>query len=322
MRVRLVPIGQTFERMRFVVRDLARETQKQVRLVLDHQEIEVDKLVADKIADPLLHLVRNAISHGLELPEERIAQGKSSEGTIYLKASAAGDAVLIEVEDDGRGIDREQVLQQAYRQEIFAAGHLPDDHEFLELLCKPGFSTHQQVDLTRGRGIGMDVVKNAVLELGGHISLETQKGSGTRFVIQLPLTLAIADALIVAVGKQHFAIPQLSVREVIAFHSSTITTAQESEIVFHRGKPLPLIRLARCFGLTENESLTVTVLVVGSLHEVGLIVERVIGRREIVVRALNDPLVRIAGIAGATELGDGRIILVTDVGMLIKQYLV
>ncbi len=319
MRVRMVPISQTFERIRFVVRDLAREMGKPVRLILDHQDIEVDKLVADKMADPLLHLVRNAMSHGLESAEERVAQGKSSEGTLVLKASAAGDSVLIEVEDDGRGIDREQVTQQAYRQGLFATGHLLSDHEFLEVLCKPGFSTHQQVDLTRGRGIGMDVVSSAVVELGGHINLITEKGSGTRFVIELPLTLAIADALIIAVGGQNFAVPQLSVREVIAFEAVTMTTAQGSEMIFHRGKALPLIRLARYFGLAESSGSMIRVLIVGSTHEVGVIVDRVVGRREIVVRALNDPLVRVVGVTGATELGDGKIILVIDVNSLIKQ---
>lgn len=324
MRVRLVPIGEIFARMQFVIRDIARESQKQIALELSGQSTEIDKFVVERMMDPLLHLVRNAVSHGLESGAERIAGGKSPEGKIALRAATSGEMVMIEIEDDGRGVDVEKVAQRARSQGLIAADATPDMATILDILCSSGFSTRDQADLTSGRGVGMAVVKNTVQELGGFLNLHTQVGLGTRFTIQLPLTLAIADALTVSLSGQTFAVPQSSVREVLELQPKAITVLENNEIFSHRGNVLPLIRLADLFKLAptstamRNDKRLHIVIVGSGLNAVGLLVDRIIGQREIVVRPLTDPLVQVVGIAGATELGDGRIVLILDTAALLK----
>lgn len=324
MRVRLVPIGEIFARMQFVIRDIARESHKQIALELSGQTTEIDKFVVERMMDPLLHLVRNAVSHGLEPEVERIAQGKPPEGKIALRAATAGEMVVIEVEDDGRGVNVEKVAKRARSQGLIAADATPDMATILDILCSSGFSTRDQADLTSGRGVGMAVVKNTVQELGGFLSLESQVGIGTKFTIQLPLTLAIADALTVSLGGQTFAIPQSSVREVLEIQPTAMTVLENNEIFSHRGSVLPLVRLADFFKLTSTSpelrnGKYLHVVVVGSgLSAVGLLVDRIIGQREIVVRPLTDSLVQVAGIAGATELGDGRVVLILDTAALLQ----
>jgi two-component system chemotaxis sensor kinase CheA len=321
MRVRLVPIGTVFERMKFVVRDLVNETNKLVKLELSGQHTEIDKLVVDKMIDPLLHLVRNAVSHGIETTDNRIAQGKVAEGQITLRASTVGDAMKIEIEDDGCGIDMQQIAQQAYQQGLMETEEtIVEMTHLLDILCQPGFTTQKQANLASGRGIGMDVVKNTVNELGGFISLETELGKGTLFTIQLPLTLAIADALIVAVGKQTFAVPRLSVREVIAVNQAAITLLEDqNEILTHRNYVLPIVRLSHIFDLKEEYTRNCHALIVGNSNKVAIVIDNIIGEQEIVVRALHDPFVQVEGIAGASELGNGSVVLILDVAALIRQ---
>jgi len=317
MRVRMVPMGTAFERMKFVVRDLIRNTQKQVKLELQGQETEIDKLVVDRMMDPLLHLIRNAVSHGIETPTERLACGKSAEGTIRLQAYTAGEAVIVEVEDDGQGIAIEQVIAQARSQQLLAEDATLQTRELLELLCRPGFTTQSCPDLNSGRGIGMDVVKNTVSLLGGFLTLDTKAEQGTKFTIQLPLTLAIVDALIVAAGEQHFAVPQLSIREVIEVEMTAVTQLENNEIIAHRSEILMLVHLTQVFGIPVTPSRKkFYVLVVGGNSGVGIVVERLLGKHEIVVQPLNDSLVQVPGIAGATELGNGKIVLILDVAQL------
>ncbi|HEY9597673.1 MAG TPA: chemotaxis protein CheA [Cyanophyceae cyanobacterium] len=324
MRVRLVPIGEIFARMQFVIRDLARDSHKQIALELSGQNTEIDKFVVERMMDPLLHLVRNAVSHGLESEAERLAAGKSPEGKIALRATTAGEMVAIEIEDDGRGVDVEKVTQRARSQTLIAANAKPDMATILDILCSSGFSTRDRADLTSGRGVGMAVVKNTVLELGGFLSLDTQVGIGTKFTIQLPLTLAIADALIVSLGGQRFAVPQSSVREVLELQPNALTVLENNEIFSHRGDVLPLVHLAQYFGLTPTSTTSrngrgMHVVVVGSgLGAIGILVDRILGQREIVVRPLTDPLVQVLGIAGATELGDGRLVLILDTAALLQ----
>lgn len=319
MRVRMVPIGEVFERMRFVIRDLARESEKQITLELSGQETEIDKFVVDRMMEPLLHLVRNAVSHGLEPADERVAQGKPAEGRLALRASTAGDVVVIEIEDDGRGIDADKVANRARNLGLISADASLDADTLLDVLCAPGFSTRDQADRASGRGMGMSSVQNTVLELGGSLSLDTQAGHGTRFTIQLPLTLMIVDALIVAVGEQTFAIPLPTVREVIQVESTAVTAFENNEILSYRGGVLLLLRLARLFGLTEQFRRAPNALVVGNgSHPVGIVVDSILGQQEIVVRALSDPLVQAPGLAGATELGDGRVVLILDAAGLIR----
>jgi two-component system chemotaxis sensor kinase CheA len=263
--------------------------------------------------DPILHLVRNAVSHGLETPLEREAAGKDPEGTLTLRASTVAETVILDIQDDGRGIDEDEVAQRARKLGLIDVPTSENASATLDLICTPGFSTREEADRAAGRGIGMAVVKNTVLALGGSLSLDTELGRGSHFTIQLPLTLAIADALIVSVGGERFAVPQSAVLEVIEVDSSAVKAFESNEIITHREKALPLFRLARVFGLQENNLPTFHAFVIGKgLSAVGVAVDRILGQREIVVRAINDPLVRVPGIAGATELGDGHIVLILD----------
>jgi two-component system chemotaxis sensor kinase CheA len=317
MRVRMVQVGEIFERMQFVVRDLARESGKRIRIESLGRETEIDKFLVERMMDPLMHLVRNAVSHGLEPTSEREAQGKRAEGLLTLRAATVGESVVIEIADDGRGIDKERVAARARAKGLIDARANLDDATLLELICTPGFSTRDEADRGSGRGVGMDVVRNTVEELGGTIALETETGRGTRFTIELPLTLAIASALIVSVAGQRFAVPQSVVREVIEVETSAVRVLENNEIISYRGGVLPLVRLARLFDLEDKRAQTFHVFVVGSgTHARGVAVDRIIGQREIVVRGIGDPLVQVAGIAGATELGDERVVLILDVAAL------
>ena len=317
MRVRMVQIGEIFERMTFVVRDLARENGKKIIVQLSGGETEIDKLLVERMTDPLMHLVRNAVSHGLETVAEREAQGKRSEGVLSLSAMTSGERIVIKIADDGRGIDRNLVLERAKTRGLSTEDAEIDDAALLDLICTPGFSTRDEADRESGRGVGMDVVKKATEDLGGRISLATKIGEGTTFTIELPLTLAIAEALIVSVNGQRFAVPQSAVREVLEVESASTRVLENNEIIPYRGKVLPLIRLARVFEMNHQRGEKFHVLVSGEDGTaVGLAVDRILGQREIVVRAIKDPLAQSRGIAGATELGDQRVVLILDITAL------
>jgi two-component system chemotaxis sensor kinase CheA len=319
MRVRMVPIHEVFSRMQFILRDLVREQDKHATMRLSGEDTQVDKFIVERLMDPLLHFVRNAVSHGLETPAERIAAGKSPDAVIRLGASTTGDTIVIEVEDDGRGIDAGAVMKRAVAMEIVAEQATLDSAAVLDILCTPGFSTREQVDRSSGRGVGMDVVRNVVEELGGTLGLDSKLGRGTRFIIRLPLTLAITDALIVAVAGQRYAVPQVSVREVIQIDPATIVTIEKNELLKYHNGVLPLLRLDRFFG-RPSHSQTWYVLVVGEGDQaIGLVVERMLGLREIVVRSLIDRFVQVPGISGATELGDGQVVLIIDVANLVRR---
>lgn len=320
MRVRMIPIGEIFERMQFAVRDLARETGKRIQLEITGENTEIDKLLVERMLDPLLHLVRNAVSHGIEDAETRAARGKAPEGKIRLHAATIGETIKIEISDDGRGIDRTEVAKRARQRGLLNAGDDLSEAALLEILCAPGFSTREEADKTSGRGVGMDVVRRTVDELGGVIKLETENGGGTKFQIQLPLTLAIADALIVAVDRERFAVPQSNVREVIEIEPGAVRKFENNEVVEYRGAALPIVRLAHLFALEEKARGAFHAFVVGEGKQaVGIAVDRIIGQSEIVIRAINDPLAQVAGISGATELGDGRVVLILDVTAITRR---
>jgi two-component system chemotaxis sensor kinase CheA len=322
MRVRMVPVGEIFDRMQFIVRDLARENSKKIRIELIGRETEIDKFLVERMLPPLMHLVRNAVTHGFEADHERLAQGKTAEGTLVLRTATIGESVVIEIADDGRGIDRERVAARAKDRGLIDSNTTLDDDKLLELICSPGFSTRDQIDRGSGRGVGMDVVRNTVEELGGTLALETDAGVGTRFTIKLPLTLAIADAIIVSVNGQRFAVPQSALREVMEVESSSIKVLENNEIISYRGGVLPLVRLARLFDIADKPEPKVHVFVVGEgANAMGVAVDRILGQREIVVRGIGDPLVQVPGVAGATDLGDDRIVLILDMAGL-RQSLV
>jgi two-component system chemotaxis sensor kinase CheA len=319
MRVRLVPVGEIFRRMPFVVRDLARETGRRVRVELSGQETEIDKFLVERMMDPVLHLVRNAVSHGIESVEERIAAGKPPEGTLRLSASASGEIVTIEISDDGRGVDVARVVSRAAQAGLQVPVGAPDEATLLELLSSPGFSTRDESDRVSGRGFGMAVVRTTVQELGGVMRMDSEPGAGTRFSIDLPLTLAITDALLARVGPQTFAVPQAAVREVIEIDSSAIRSLERNDVITYRGGALPVIRLSSALGLGATATGRLHAFVVGTgSSAVALVVDRILGQREIVVRAIADPLIRVRGVSGATDLGDGRAVLILDAAALAR----
>jgi len=319
MRVRMVPIAEVFERMRFVVRDIARETGKNIHLDLSGEGTQIDKFLVERLMDPLLHLVRNSISHGIEPEAERIANGKSREGHIFLRARTSGELVIVEAGDDGRGIDVQGVAARADGVTLVDAEGNVDFDKLLNTIATPGLSTRERADRASGRGVGMDVVSSAIKELAGHLSLHTEAGKGTTFTISLPLTLAITDALIASAGNHTFAIHRSSVQEVIQIEPASIKVLENNEIILHRDEVLPLVRLSRVFNLEDRAGDLLDAFVIGQGNRAtGLVVDKVIGLREVVVRTLTDPLTDVPGVAGATELGDGRAILILDVGEILN----
>jgi two-component system chemotaxis sensor kinase CheA len=320
MRVRMVPVGLIFERMRFVVRGLERDLGKRIEVQLQGQDTEIDKHIVERMMDPVLHLVRNAVSHGLELPQERLAAGKPEAGFVRLKASTAGDTVLIEVEDDGRGIDVDGITKRARLLKLIGPEETVEEKRLLDIISGLGFTTRDKADLASGRGVGMAAVHAVVKELGGAIHVATEAGRGTRFSIRLPLTLLIADSLMVNVAGQRFAVPQAAVQEVLAVDTSQLQVAENNEMLSFRGGVLPILRLTKCFGLPDQGKQRMHLLVIGNGGgSVGLAVDRITGHREIVVRAINDPLCCSPGIIGATEVGDGRPVLIVDPHSLIRE---
>ncbi|HEY4300000.1 MAG TPA: chemotaxis protein CheA [Candidatus Didemnitutus sp.] len=311
-RVRMVPIAEIFTRMPYVVRDLMRDSPKKVHVVLDGGQTEIDKFLVERLKEPLLHLVRNAFAHGIENPTVRAAAGKPAEATLRLHAASDGDSVVIRVADDGAGIDADAVATRAAKQGVRLPRVL-DAPGLLELLCTRGFSTRDEADLASGRGVGMAVVADCVREHGGTLSLDTALGRGTTFTLRLPLSLSIADAIVVAVGAERCCVPMGSVSEIFQVPADRLRLINREEFVPYRDGLLPLRRLRALFRQAPADAGTLTILVVTTARgSAGLAVDRVIAQREIVVRPLSDPLLRVPGLAGATELGDGRPLLILD----------
>jgi two-component system chemotaxis sensor kinase CheA len=311
-RVRLVPVAEIFGRLPFVVRDLANETGKKVRLTIEGHDTEIDKYLVERLKEPLLHLVRNAISHGVETPGDRTSAGKPAEATLTLRASTAGQWVVIQIRDDGRGVDAAKIVARATAAGI-AISNPPTDAELLNVITRPGFSTRDEADRAAGRGVGMAVVQRTVRDLGGSLSLASESGLWTQFTLKLPLTLSIAETLLVSGGGQTCAIPQGFVDQIIEVDAAQVRRVQRTEVAPYRDGVLPLTHLRSLFGVAPATSGSWPTLVLNSeAGSRGLVVDRVIGQREVVVRAMQDPLIQVAGVSGATELGDGRPVLILD----------
>lgn len=317
-RVRMVPVGEIFSRLPFVLRDLAGESGKKVQLVVEGQETEIDKFLVERLKEPLLHLVRNAVSHGIESPEERSAAGKPETARVRLRAAAVGDTVTIELEDDGRGIDAARVRERARAHGIVVPADF-DEAGLLALICTAGVSTKERADRAAGRGVGMAVVADTVRELGGALTLATRPGEWTRFTLRLPLSLSITGAFVVSVGEQTCAVPQAFIQEIVPVAAADLRMINDVEVAPYRDGLLPVVRLRTALGEPRGGQEQVPVLVVNSERGLaGLVADRVFGRREIVVRPLLDPLVQVPGVAGATELGDGRPILILEPTVLTR----
>ncbi len=317
MKVRMVPIEQVFNRFPRMVRDLARDLNKEVDFLIEGKETELDRTVIDEIGDPLVHLLRNAIDHGLESSQERLKKGKVSKGTVLLRARHEGNNVYIEVEDDGGGIDTDRVLAKAVEKGILTSRDAEQlsREEAIELLFNSGFSTAQNITDISGRGVGLDVVKNKIESLSGEIFVDSKPGQGTRFRIKLPLTLAIIQALMVSVQDEIYAIPLSSVDETTMITTSDIKMVQNQEVIMLRGSVLPLYRLSNLLSVSDqSEADDMYVVVVRKAdRQIGLVVDSLIGQQEIVIKSLGRLLSGIPGLAGAIVAGDGHVRLILDI---------
>jgi len=320
MKVRMVPIERVFNRFPRMVRDLAKDLGKEIDLQMSGEETEVDRTIVDEIGDPLIHLIRNSIDHGIENPEVRKNNGKSEKGILKLKAYPDGNNVVIELDDDGAGINIEKTKKKAIEKGIITLSEANelDDNEAVDLLFQPGFSTADKVSDLSGRGVGLDVVKTKIESINGVVEVESKKGVGTKFIIRLPLTLAIIQALLINLGSEIYAIPLSSIKEITDIDSKEIRKVQNQELVLFRNKTLPIIRLNKVLGITdseENEDLTMVIVKKGD-KEAGLIVDKLIGQQEIVIKSLGKFLSGIKHLAGATILGNGKISLILDINSL------
>lgn len=326
--VRMVPLGQVFDKLARVVRKLGREAGKDIRLVIVGAETELDKLIVEELSDPLMHMIRNCIDHGIETETERTSLGKGATGHIELRAFQKGNRVVIEVEDDGRGMDWRLIRDKAVARGLIAEVESREmsRQEVIDLIFVPGFSTKDTATEVSGRGVGMDVVKTNIARLSGLIDVDTAPGRGSKFAITLPVTLAIIQALVIQTAKQTFCIPLNSVLESIMVSEADIETVEGHEVVSLRGKTLPILHLSRIFGLQTNyrylDPARIYVVIVGlAQHRVGIVVDELLGQQDVVIKPLGRALRGVPGIAGATELGGGRTVLLLDVSVLVEEAL-
>ncbi|RPI36849.1 MAG: chemotaxis protein CheA [Nitrospiraceae bacterium] len=323
LEIRMVPIGQIFTRLAQLVRRYSRETGKQIELAVFGEDTELDKYLAEEIVDPLMHLMRNAIDHGIESPEERKKKGKKEKGTITLKAYQKGNHVVIEVKDDGSGIDIGRVRKKAVEKGLLTEDAGVGENEIIDFIFAPGFSTKDVVSEVSGRGIGMDVVKDKLSALGGFAEVETARDAGTTFMLTLPITLAIIKALIVRAGKTKFAVPLSSLSETLIVEHKDIQTIEGKEVYYLRGEMLPLLRVNEFFNITGEDTGRSFAVVAGfGERRVALMVDELFGQQEIVIKALGNYLKKMRGFAGAAEIGKHEVIPVLDTESLIAESVV
>lgn len=324
LEMRMVPLGQMFDRLARGVRQISRDLGKEVRLVVTGAETEIDKLIVEELGDPLLHMLRNAIDHGIEDEDARLSAKKSPAGTIALNAYQKGSHVMIEVEDDGRGVDEEKLAKRAVERGAIeaAAASMLSQEELMGLMFLPGLSTRDDVSEVSGRGVGMDVVKTNIARLGGVIDVQSERGIGTKMTLTLPVTLAIFRALLVNVHDQAFAVPLSAISEVINLEGPT-REVDGREVTTVRGSTLPLCRLRQFFGLTHEPARGREFIIVARVGErrLGLVVDSIAGQQDIVIKTLGSSLDSVRGFSGATELGNQRVGLVLDVGAVLDEML-
>ncbi|MCP1093067.1 chemotaxis protein CheA [Bacillaceae bacterium OS4b] len=322
LNMRMVPVETVFNRFPKMVRQLARDLNKKVNLEINGAETELDRTVIDEIGDPLVHLIRNAMDHGIETPEERLAKGKNEEGKILLKAYHSGNHVFIEIEDDGAGINKDRVLNKALSNGILTkeTAATLTDKQIYELIFASGFSTAETISDVSGRGVGLDVVKNTIESLGGSVTIDSKENEGSIFLIQLPLTLSIISVMMVAIQNEKYAIPLSSIIETAIIKKADIMNAHNQQVIDFRGKVLPLLFLKDIFEVPinqeEEESLSVVIVRKGD-KLAGLVVDSFIGQLEIVLKSLGNYLTSAFAISGATILGDGQVALIIDCNTLI-----
>jgi two-component system chemotaxis sensor kinase CheA len=323
MAMRMVPISQLFRRVARQIRDLSRKSGKQVQLRTSGEETELDRTIVEDLADPLLHMVRNAVDHGIESPQCRQAAGKPAAGTVALKASHQAGNIVIEIADDGRGLDREKILKKAMERGLVDRRRELSEAEILQLIFQPGFSTADTVTDVSGRGVGMDVVRRRLEQMRGRLEMQSTPGQGSRFVIRLPLTLAIIDGLVVGVGTERYIVPIFAVRETLRPAADTISTIENTaEVALVRQQLLPVLRLARCFNVVpKSENACEGVLIVSETEgrTFGLLVDELIGKQEVVIKSLGQHIGQVPGVAGGAILGDGRVGLIVDLQSMYRS---
>lgn len=324
MKTRMQPVKKLFSRFPRVVRDLARSLGKEVRLELHGEETDLDKNLVEALADPLIHLVRNAVDHGIESAEDRMVANKPREGVLTLTAGQEGDQIMLIIQDDGRGMDPNVLRRKAVEKGLIdeEAAHRLSDYEVFNFIFAPGFSTKTEISDVSGRGVGMDVVKTRITELNGDVEVDSEKGKGTTILIRLPLTLAILPTLMVVLGNQRFALPLAVVSEAFKLDESKINQVDGQEVILVRDKPLPLFRLSHWLGGGQgtDHSADHVVLVQMGTRRYGFVVNQLIGQEEVVIKPLGQLLHGLPGFAGATITGDGHIALILDLQGLMSRY--
>jgi two-component system, chemotaxis family, sensor kinase CheA len=321
MSLRMVPIRATFQKMTRVVRDLAAKAGKLVELRLSGEDTELDRSLIEEINDPLVHMIRNSVDHGIELPRQREAQGKPAQGVIHLRAGHQGGNIVIEIADDGAGLNKERILAKGIEAGLVSPEAQPSEQEIFNLIFAPGFSTAEKVTEISGRGVGMDVVRRNISKLRGKIDIKSSPGAGSSFSIHVPLTLAIIDGLIFSIGSERFIVPTLCVRESFRPAAGMVSSiCNRGEVVNVRGQHSPLVRLYERFGL-EPESTDpaqgIIIVVESGLQRCGLLVDRLLGKQEVVIKGLGDTFKQSRALAGAAILGDGHVGLILDVNGLL-----
>ena len=325
IEIRMVPVGQIYSKLSRTVRKLARELNKEIELILRGEDTELDKMMVEELTDPLMHIIRNALDHGIEPPETRRTLGKNPVGRIILNAYQQGNSVVLDVIDDGRGIDPDLIRKVAVARGLIGDKEVVDQQRAYELMFTPGFSTAAEVSEISGRGVGLDVVKKNIQDLKGTIDVISRPGEGTTFRVSLPITLAIIQALIVEAGGEKFAVPLTSVEESLRIYSRDIRTVERREVFTLRDYTLPLLRLADAFGLEDDhdhgpDTKWFVVVTRAGEKTVGILVNALVRQQEVVIKSIGERLKTIPGIAGATEIGESEIVLVVDVGSLIDHF--
>jgi two-component system chemotaxis sensor kinase CheA len=325
MKTRMIPIEKVFNGLPLLARDLMRSTGKEVDLQIYGKETELDKSIIEELNDPLVHMVRNAIDHGIESPEERKTLGKPQQGIVVVNAERDGNYILITMEDDGRGIDAKQVKQKAIEKGLISEAQSEEmsASEILNLIFIPGFSTKHETTNVSGRGVGMDVVKTNIAKLKGIVEIDSDVGKGTIITLKVPLTLAIIQGLLMKVANEIFAVPLSAVLEIIRVGPNDISTIQGREVIRLRDIVLPLARMSDIMGnpkASKQSSVEYVVVVGWAEKRIGLLVDSLLGQKEVVIKALGNYLGDVPGIAGSTILGDGSVILVIDVGQFIELF--
>lgn len=324
LTMRMVPIDTVFNRFPRMIRQLARELEKEVEIDIVGADTELDRTVIDEIGDPLVHLIRNAIDHGIETPDERVQKGKPKKGKVTLEAYHSGNHVFVEITDDGAGIDQDKVKRKAVEKGVIseADAHVLTDQQSYELILASGFSTNEEVSDVSGRGVGLDVVKNTIESLGGSISIDAIPGQQSNFMIQLPLTLSIISVLLVELEDEKYAIPLSSIIEATIVHKNDIYSAHHQKVIDFRGNVVPITDLNNIFDIDKAKGLEdeyISIVIVRKGNKLtGLVVDSLIGQQEIVLKSLGDYLTNIYAISGATILGNGEVALIIDTNTLIK----